>query len=193
MIRRFLPLLPLLALISCSTSGNNSSSAASSGYKPLSQRVNETAGYTRDAEGNWKTNSNQRSSFESKRDAANVKGTYQKKDFKASTYAERPVWGKEEFSRQSYSGQTDGSRFQQSSKLQGKTSRDSGTTARVPDPYRTGSYATSTANEAGSSRLDRPSDAETDSRRRVFTPPAIIDWQAQRQMSVETSRSLLGR
>ncbi len=200
MISRFLILIPILAVAACSTGGDSGSTSASTStgarIRDASEWVDENArdsGFKQDASGNMVPKSDKRSSFETNRKSAYFKGEYNKKEFKTADYTKKSWWGKSEYARKSYAGNTDGSRFQQSSRLQGLTSREAGTSARLPGTYDTGSYATSTANEAGSTRLGRPSDAESDVRRRVFTEPSVIEWQAQRQMTVGKSRGILGR
>ena len=59
--------------------------------------------------------------------------------------------------------------------------------------YEVGPYQTSTAREQNASRLEHPSDAETDIRRRVYKQPEIIDWEDQKDLSVKDTNRLLGR
>ena len=49
------------------------------------------------------------------------------------------------------------------------------------------------ARETDGKRLDRPSDAETDIRRRVFQQPQIIDYRDQRKLTLQETKSFLGR
>ncbi len=202
MISRFLlPVIPILALASCSTSGDGGSTPAATNTSRIRTADDWVAdktkdnGFKQDASGNLVPRSDRRSSFETRRQSAYFKGDYQKQEFKTagSGYDTKPWWGKTEHARKTYTGDTDGSRFQQSSNLQGQTSREAGASARIPDGYNTGAYATGDARETGAIRLDHISDAETDSRRRVFVPPAVIDWRAQRQMTMDQSRGILGR
>ena len=41
--------------------------------------------------------------------------------------------------------------------------------------------------------MAKPSDAETDVRRRVFDAPDVIDWREQRPLTIQETRGILGR
>ncbi|WAC21021.1 hypothetical protein OVA24_06445 [Luteolibacter sp. SL250] len=207
--RKALPILalPVLLLASCAGDGGGdsatgrpakSSSSSDTGFKPISERMADTiagrdGGYTKDADGNFLPTSNKRSSFELNRDSPHFKGDYAKKNFKTNDYAKKSWWGDTQHERKKFGGDTDGSRFQTSSRFQGAGAREANTSAKLPGAYRTNQYGTSTAREAGGSRLGKPSDAETDVRRRVYTPPAVVDWKEQRSMSMGETKSFLGR
>ena len=201
---------PFLLLASCAGDGggdsaigasgrpSSASSSDSSGFKPLSQRMGDTiagrdGGYTKDAEGNFLPTSNKRSSFELNRDSPHFKGEYAKKGFKTNDYSKKSWWGDTRYESKKFGGDTDGSRFQTSSRFQNAGAREANTSAKLPGAYRTDQYGTSTAREEGSSRFGKPSDAETDIRRRVYTPPAVVDWREQRSMSMGETKSFLGR
>lgn len=191
--RSIMLLLTLLAASCASDSGGNESSSAPEPSKPLTQRLSESNGYQQDSNGNWVPKIDKRSSFESQDDSHNFKGEYSGKTYKAGEYAKKSWWGNKDYGRQSYAGDTDGSRFQTKSRLDGKGARESGSAANVSGPYQTGSYATSAARETDKNHLTKPSDAETDSRRRVYQEPEIIDWKQQRSMTMDQSKGILGR
>lgn len=188
-------LLPLFLLGSCaSDSGSSSAATSAPAKKSLTDRLSGETGYGTNSEGQWVAKSEKRSSFErGNRDSAYFKGDYSKKGYETKKFAKQSWWGDTKYESKSYQGDTDGSRFQTNSRLQGQGAREAGNSARLPGEYRTGDYATNSAREAGSSRLSKPSDAETDVRRRVYTPPAVIDWREQRNMSIGETKSLLGR
>jgi hypothetical protein len=189
-------LLPLAVLVaSCADKQSAPASAADTGPKPLSQRLNESNGYEVDSNGNWVPRSNKRSSFEAQGSSAYFQGTNpnEKKEYKAGEYSKKSWWGNKDYGRQPYQGNTDGSRFQQSSRLDGKTAPEAGSAARIPDPYQTGTYATGSAREQSNSSLAKPSDTETDIRRRSFEQPEVIDWREQRSLTLDQSRGILGR
>jgi hypothetical protein len=189
--RSILQLLTLLAASCASDSGK--STPAPEPQKPLSQRLNESNGYQQDANGSWVPKVDKRSSFESKGESPYFKGEYSGKTYKAGEYAKKSWWGNKDYGRQSYTGNTDGSRFQTKSLLDGQSARETGSAAKTPGPYKTGAYATSAAREAGKNNLAKPSDAETDSRRRVYPQPEITDWQQQRAITLDQSKGILGR
>ncbi len=155
--------------------------------------MGENNGYKQDSEGNWTPQSDRRSPFESQGDSPYFSGNYQKKSYQTAEVAKKSWWGKSEHSKPSYQGDTDASHLKSSSRMQGQGAPEAGSAARLPEKYDTGSYATGTAREAAGKKFDRPSDAETDIRRRVYTPPSIIDWREQRKLSMEQSRGILGR
>ena len=150
-------------------------------------------GFKTDAAGNFVPRSNKRSSFELNRDSAYFKGDYAKKDFKTNDYSKKSWWGDTKYEAKNYQGDTDGSRFRSASRFQGAGAREAGSAADLPGAYKTGSYATRAARETAGTRIDRPSDAETDVRRRVYTAPSVIDWREQRGMTVSEAKGLLGR
>ncbi|HSP42364.1 MAG TPA: hypothetical protein VLO11_05800, partial [Luteolibacter sp.] len=99
-----------------------------------------------------------------------------------------------DYDRSSYQGNTDADHLRQASRLEGRSAGEAGRASRGTDgSYQTGGYRTGDARESSASRLDKPSDAETDVRRRVYQPPEIIEWSEQRKLSLEQSRGILGR
>ncbi len=194
--------LLVLVLASCASDkgAQTSSTAASSGGKvrSIDDWVSETTrdnggGYKQDSKGNWKSNSNKRSSFESQGDSPYFTGEYGSKKYNAGEYTKKSWWGNKDYQPKQYAGNTDGSRFQKKSRLDGQGARESGTAAKTPDPYQTDTYATGNALEAGSSPVGKPSDAETDNRRKAYQQPDVIDWREQRAMSLQQSKGIFGR
>lgn len=186
----FTVLLPLLLLASCAP---DKKPTATPPRKSLTERMNEKNGYKQDAEGNWKPQTDRRSPYENKGATYDSKKSFQKKDYKAGDYAKKSWWGNKEYGRQTYTGNTDGSRFQKSSALQGQNAREAGDQAKIPGAYKTSDYATGTAREAGIKSIDKPSNAIVESRQKVFQPPEIIDWKEQRNLSLDQSKGILGR
>ena len=169
------------------------SSQPTQGIKPLSQRLNEKNGYQVDSEGNWKPINNRRSEFESHGQSPYFKGEVNKTSYQTQSVEKKSWWGNQAYKTKSYEGDTDGSQFQKASSLQGQSARETRQDAGVDQSYQTGNYATHAARESSSNRISRPSNAETEQRRKVFAQPEIIDWQEQRQMDIQQSKSLLGR
>jgi len=189
-------LFAVLVLASSCAKDGESTPQAESGPRTMSERLNESNGYTVDAGGNWVPRNNKRSSFESQGESPYFKGANSERDktYQTGDYAKKAWWGNKDYGHQTYEGNTDGSRFRQSSRLDGQSARETGTTARGSDQnYQTGGYQTGSAREAAASDMAKPSDAETDVRRRVYQQPEIIDWREQRTMSVDQSRGILGR
>jgi len=183
-----------LLAASCASDSGSSSAPAAESYKGLSQRLNETGGYKVDEDGNWKPRNNKRSSFEAGGESPYFKGEYGKKEaYKTGEYSKKSWWGNKDYGRETYAGDTDGSRLRKTSRLDGQGASESGSAADVPDPYQTGAYATSSARETSEGRLSKPTDAETNVRRRVFQQPDVIDWREQRTLSLDQSKGILGR
>lgn len=180
-------------MVSCASDSNNQKSSSTPAIKPLSQRIDEKNGYTKDANGNWQAQSDKRSSFETQGPSAYFKGDYAKKDYKTTNYSKKSWWGNKDYQTKEYAGSTDGSRFQKSSRLDGKSARDSGKSAGLTNAYPTGDYPTNSAREQGARKINKTSDTETDIRRRVFPTPDVIDWKEQRTLSIDQSKGILGR
>jgi hypothetical protein len=194
--------LSFLLLASCASdkgADSTTTAASSSGrVRSIDDWVADTSrdnggGYRQDSKGNWKSNSNKRSSFESQGDSPYFKGDYGSKEYKTGEYTKKSWWGNKDYQPKQYAGNTDGSRFQQKSRLDGQGARESGSAAKLPDPYQTDAYATGSALEAGNSPIGKPSDAETDNRRKAYQQPDVIDWREQRAMTLQQSKGILGR
>jgi hypothetical protein len=191
-ILRSSTLAAAVLLVSCG-SDSKPQATPSSPPKSLSQRLNESGGYKQDSEGNWKPTSDKRSAFEGQGATYDSQKSYRKETYKTGDYTKKSWWGNKEYDRQPYTGNTDGSRFQTTSGLQGKGAREANTSARIPDPYETGTYQTNSAREAGNAAIQKPSNDLIDNRQKVFQQPEIIDWREQRSLSMEQSKGILGR
>ena len=188
----FLLWLPVLLVVSCA-GGSDNETASEPARKKLSERINEEGGFKVDKNGNWVPRSDKRSSFESQGQTYDARKNFQTGEYKSGEYKKKSWWGNKEYDRLAYQGDTDGSRFQKSSRFQGEGARESGNAADIPRTYQTDGYATGAAREAGADPMAKPSDAETDIRRRVFQEPEVVDWRQQRALSIEQSRGILGR
>jgi hypothetical protein len=187
--------LPLLLLVSCASdsAAKKKEPASTPPRKSLSERMNEKNGYKQDANGNWVANNDRRSPYEGKGSTYDAKKSFKTNDYKTGDFAKKSWWGNKEYDRQSYKGNTDGSRFQKSSALQGETAPEAGDAAKIPGPYQTDTYATGAAREAGNKTIDKPSNDIVNSRQKVFKQPEIIDWKEQRKLSLDQSKGILGR
>jgi hypothetical protein len=193
---RFIALAIACCLAASCAKDGGSNTSADSGTKPLSQRLNESNGFAVDSDGNWVPRNDRRSSFESQGESPYFQGgnSNQGKEYRTGDYARKSWWGNKDYGRSSYQGDTDANHLRQASRLDGQGALESGRTARGGgESYQTGGYRTGDARESSASRLDKPSDAETDVRRRVYQQPEIIDWSEQRKLSLEQSRGILGR
>jgi hypothetical protein len=192
---RLISCLSALLAASCATDSAEKKDPATPAAAPktMSERLSESNGYKQDADGNWVPQNDKRSSFESQGQSAYFQGDYGKKTYKAGDFSKKSWWGGKNYGSQQYAGNTDASRFQTDSSLAGKNAGESGSAAKLPSTYQTGQYATSNARETGRDKLAKPSDAETDARRKVYQAPEVIDWREQRSLSLEQSKGILGR
>ncbi|MFP6867161.1 MAG: hypothetical protein VCA35_14560 [Roseibacillus sp.] len=136
-----------------------------------------------------------RSQYEGRRSVAFGGGVGTATDsYKTNRYS-APGWkGITRANTKVYGGNTDGSRFQTPSQFRGTSasqtaqhSRFQGTTAR------TNNYPAGTAHENSSQRLAKPTDAWTDFRRRVFPQPSRMRKAEHDRLTVDETRSILGR
>jgi hypothetical protein len=117
-----------------------------------------------------------------------------KSSYKTKGYAS-PTWtGNKPANTSTFTGITDGSRFQVPSRFQGTSasqmaqrSRFEGTAAQ------TSNYRTGKAPEQNAKRLDKPSDAWTDFRRKVYPQPPVMSKADYDKLTVDQTRSILGR
>jgi len=194
-------LLPVILLAACaSDSGNKKTTATQqtqgARVRGIDEWVQETSkdnGFKKDANGNLIPKSDKRSSFESQGENANFKKDYKKSEYKTGDYTKKSWWGNKAYDSKQYAGNTDGSKFQKASDLQGKGARESGSNAKIPDAYQTDSYATKSAREAGRDPIAKPSNDGIENRREVTVQPEIIDWRELRSLSVDQSKGILGR
>jgi hypothetical protein len=188
-------LIVLIFAVSCAAKPDpkNNPSAADSKRKTLDQRMTENNGYKKDSTGKWIAQNDKRSPFESQGAASYFQKDFKKKEFKTADYSKKSFWGNKSYERKSYAGETDGSRFQTPSKLQGVSAREAGANANLPGRYQTEGYATSAAREAGKGPIEKSSNDAIENLRKSFQQPDMVDWKEQRSLSVAQSKGILGR
>lgn len=184
--------LPVLLVASCGT-GDEAAEPAPPTRQTLNERFGGGGGrdpnsFTQGPDGKLKMNDAKRSQFENQGESHLSNKSFRKQDYKAGDYAKKSWWGNKEYGRQAYDGNTDGSRFQQTSRLDGQGADEAGSQARVPGDYSTGNYATGDTRESGDIRV-----RESDSTARESTRKNDqFQWDEERTLSVEQSRSILG-
>ena len=181
------------ALASCAGEGADPSAPAVAERKGLSERLSEYGGYKQNENGEWVPKSDKRSAYDSQRDSPYFKGKVEKERYKTGDYAKKSLWGSKDYGKKTYSGDTDGSRFQTTARQEGQMSRDDGRAARSTDPFATNTLSRESARESRNPAIGRPSSAAVDSQRDSYKAPSVIDWKEQRSMSMDQSRSILGR
>lgn len=120
-------------------------------------------------------------------------GNYAGKEFATNDYEKKSFWGKKDYVKQVYGGDTDGSRFMRESRVSGEQFREAGKASReAAQNYDAGTYGTGSAREGSQKGIDRVSDGETDVRRAVYQQPKVEDWRAKRALSRDDTRRMLG-
>jgi hypothetical protein len=196
MLRSIL-LLSLLFVVSCATNQSATSpatpAATPAAGKTMSEKFNGPA-IKQNANGQWPDDVKKTSAFDSDRKSPyfTAKSSVAK-PYQTGSYAKTSWWGKKQVPRQAYTGNTDGNRFRTRSNIQHGGAHETGATPIPGNAYPTSNLTTSTAHEQAAKRLAKPSDAETDVRRRVYPEPEVSSWKQQRAMDVKTTKSILGR
>lgn len=183
-----------LGLVACS--GHEPKERQASAPKGLQARLQEQVGFKQDDEGNWKPTVDRRSSLDRKdRDTPYFKGAIEKSQYSTAEVAKKKSWwGEKEYGTKVFEGITDAREGSLKSSLSGEKAREVAMKAgETSKSYETNSYATNSAREMGGKRFDRPSDAETDFRRRVYKEPPIIDSADYAEAEIEATKSFLGR
>ena len=177
-------------LASCSGPGTpDQSHMASEG---LSDRLNRSYGYEVDDKGNWLPKNDKRSQYEGRGGSGYFSGAVSKKSFGTNQLNKGSWMGGSEVQRPSHHLSGTGSNFGGSNRFssqQASLNRNLQTPTHIAGNH----LPDRRANETHGQRADKPSDAETDVRRRVFNEPDIIDYRQQREMSIQESKQLLGR
>jgi hypothetical protein len=192
-------ILASVVLASCASSTNKNSSTAaapteSSGAKIRSadewvSDISKDNGFVKGPDGRLVPKSDRRSPFENKGESYFAKKSYKKEQYKTGDFTTKSWWGNKGYDHKNYSGNTDGSRFEKSSGMQGKGARENGNAADIPDNYHTGTFATGNARESTDTRMHD----STSIARENDKDNSQFQWNPQRSLSVEQSRSLLGR
>lgn len=186
-------LLSLVLLASCASSKEKSTASAGPAHQPMSERWSsggrDPNSFQRDGNGKLFLKNEKRSQYENQGESPYGKKDYKKQEYKTGDYAKKSWWGNKDYGRKEYAGNTDGSRFQKPSALDGMGAREAGNAADIPDAYQTGSYATGDSRESTNTltREAKQTAHEASQRNGRF------QWDEQRSLSVEQSKSMLGR
>ncbi|MBK1881027.1 hypothetical protein JIN85_01295 [Luteolibacter pohnpeiensis] len=184
-------LSPAVFLLASCASNSSSGSSSEVSTPTLSQRINGAQRYSY-SNGELGGAGSKRSEFESKGELSEATSDYAKKEYASGDFKKKAFWGNKDYSLKSYDGNTDGSQFAKASNFANK-SADEGSKNVVQEAFATNDYGTNAANEASAKNLDKPSDAETDFRRKVYGKPKVVNWDEQRDMSVEETTGMIGR
>ncbi|MEI6606110.1 MAG: hypothetical protein WCP35_12420 [Verrucomicrobiota bacterium] len=187
-------LLPLfLCFVSCATQPSADTSTSPAAAKSMSQRFNGPP-VKQGANGQWPDDVKKFSAYDSDRQSVHfTEASTLTKSYKTTAYAKPEYSGEtKEVPSKTYSGNTDGKRFNTPSRIQHDGAHESGTAAAVHDDYQTGDFSTSPAQEDGGKRFGKPSNAQVDARRGVYPEPEVNSWKQQRALDMKTTKSILG-
>lgn len=108
-------------------------------------------------------------------------------------YQKRSFWGRKDYARQVYDGGSGGGLVLREAREGAVAAREgaraAGEGSRV---FQSDAIQGKVAQEERGRPLARPTDAETDLRRRVFEEPEVKNWRRQ-SLGVEDTRAMLGR
>ncbi len=162
------------------------------GFKALEERFAfDSRSLKKDKQGNF--TGPVRSQYEGKRNIA-FGGGFGKEVYRAGNY-QSPRWkGHRKAQAGGYPGKTDGSRFRKAAGFQVTSPSHLASRSRLEGRrVETGGYKGGGAREGEADGIDKPSDAHTDFRRRVFPEPPIMSDDEYNRRSVEQMRDVLGR
>ena len=148
----------------------------------------------KDKDGNPMMKSDLRSSMEGKMNHMSSNRDFSGDDYTKKSYRKERWGGDTIFNRKKYGGDTDASRFKNEPWFARKQASASKQQAAVSGKtYGVNPFTTRKAHEEGAATIARPSDAETAVRRRVYKQPDITHWLDQSKLSVNDTKSRLGR
>lgn len=134
-----------------------------------------------------------RSQFEGRKNVA-FGGGIGTASYGTKNYSTKGWSGNTAAGKKMYEGSTDGSRFQTASQFQGTSATQMAQRSRFEGSNApTSRYKTRKANETTRAAVEKPTDGWTDFRRRVYPKPLIMSEADYKEMTVEQTRSILGR
>ena len=190
-------LVACACLSNCADSAGKDEMAANEASKPrsMNERFNNRGkeGYYQDGEGNWKTNNNKRSSFESvgRSDMANQQ--YSGKVYQADRVEKSSWWGNQQYDTQRYAGNTSAEQYKTAATGVGQAANESGERSifsRKSMTTRTMDHQS--ARESSQSRAFDGSPSARESQR-ADVQPAITDWKEQRSLQLKDTKSWLNK
>ncbi|SHJ82525.1 hypothetical protein SAMN02745181_2724 [Rubritalea squalenifaciens DSM 18772] len=150
--------------------------------------------YQQQADGSVRPNKDVRSQYDGRQEYLSAR-SFGGQDYTTEKYGKKR-WGRNtDYANKQYGGKTDGSHFQYSPEFVQQQAMAQGQLARVNGQnYGANQYAAGQANVQNRNHyLAKPANAKTESRRGVYKQPDIISKQDFTELSIEESKSLLGR
>ena len=148
-----------------------------------------------DDSGNPQMQSDKRSSFENTGANSMASGNnYSGKEYTKKSYRKERWGGDSDYKTKLFNGSKTASNYDKEPWFVKNQSSDYNQRANEgKKSFFTKLFGTSSAREQNGESLDRPSDAETDVRNRVFKQPEVIGWKDQQTLSISDTKSMLGR
>jgi len=161
---------------------------------PLIDRFAGNYQYAKGSDGSTKIVSDRRSQYEGRRMDEFGKSIAHKQ-YATREQKKRSWWGKKNYEPKAWLGAKRSPDAGRKSWFASKHAKEGGEMAAASGKRynKTGAYETGAAYEAGTRRLGHPQDARVENLRATSPKPKIIGWEEQRRMSMEQTRSLLGR
>lgn len=188
---RLFMILHTLLLASCASRSEKDANQHLA-TESLTGRLSQNHGYKVDEQGNWVPRNNKRSQYEGRGGNAYFNGDLHKKAFQAQTLSKGSwIGGQRVKSPEHHLNGTKSAvgAISPFNSRQANLDRS----LQTPDKIAGNHLSTGVAHETGAGAITRPSDAQTDFRRRVFQQPDVIDYKQQRELSIQQSKQLLGR
>lgn len=171
--------------------------AATEAAKPrsMNERFNSRGkeGYYQDGEGNWKTNNNKRSAFESVGRPDMAQQQYSGKAYKADRVEKASWWGNRQYEASRYAGNTSADQYKTPASGIGEDAVESGQRSLFSrKSMTTRTLDRQTARENTQSRVLDGSPSARESKE-AYDQPAIIDWKEQRGLEIKDTKSWLNK
>jgi hypothetical protein len=122
---------------------------------------------------------------------------YAGKEYQAGEFKKKSWWGNQDYAKKVYGGNTDANGLRKDSRYGSEAAGENVKVARDGGrAFDTHGYETGAAREAGQNGIAKHDDVETAGRRNVgnaFTDPEIVPWQQQHGVTIEETKSKMGR
>lgn len=213
-LSRLFPLLPALWLVACSGTGgkpaSGSSAAPTAAADPAAQPFRMKTGDNGDDDlGKMQDKFGSRSPFMTdskgkpmgeyktasefdKADTHFNRG-YAGKEYQAGEFKKKSWWGNQDYAKKVYGGNTDANGLRKDSRYGSQAAGENVKVARdAGRAFDTNGYDTGAAREAGRD-ITKFAGAEDARRNAEFSDPDIVPWQQQHGVTIDETKSKMGR
>jgi hypothetical protein len=183
--------------VGCADQADSNEMAATEAAMPrtMNDRFNNRSkeGYYQDGEGNWKTNNNKRSSFESVGRSNLDRQQYSGKTYQAERVEKSSWWGNKRYDAARYAGNTSADQFKTAAGEAAQAAPESGDRSMFSSQsFATRKIARQSAHENAQSSVMQDSAAARESQR-ADVQPSITDWKEQRTLELKDTKSWLNK